>query len=59
MRQLPAAWRLRSKAPRKDRHSHRIGAEVSTKAEIKEAIDAGATVLIFRDVGENEIPGPH
>src|SRR5436309_4300756 len=28
-------------------HSHRIAAEVSTKAEIKEAIDAGATVLIF------------
>ena len=36
-------------------HSHRIAAEVSTKAEIKEAIDAGATVLILRDVDENEI----
>src|SRR5882724_8846941 len=36
-------------------HSHRIAAEVSTKAEIKETIDAGATVLIFRDVDENEI----
>lgn len=36
-------------------HSHRIAAEVSTKAETKEAIDAGATVLIFTDVDENEI----
>ena len=36
-------------------HAHRIAAEVSAKAEIKEAIDAGATVLIFRDVDEREI----
>ena len=36
-------------------HAHRIAAEVSAKAEIKEAIDAGAAVLIFRDVDEREI----
>jgi len=36
-------------------HAHRIAVEVSAKAEIKEAIEAGASVLIFRDVDELEI----
>ena len=33
----------------------RSTASDAARAEIKEAIDAGATVLIFRDVDENEI----
>jgi nicotinate-nucleotide pyrophosphorylase (carboxylating) len=35
-------------------HAHRIAAEVSTTGEIKEALDAGATVLVLRDVNEND-----
>jgi len=55
MRQLPAAGRCGQKRRGQNRSLASYAAEVSTKAEIKETIDAGATVLIFRDVDENEI----
>ena len=36
-------------------HVHRVAAEVSGTAEIKVAIEAGATLLVLRDVSENEV----
>jgi nicotinate-nucleotide pyrophosphorylase (carboxylating) len=36
-------------------HVHRVAAEVSGKGEIKEGIEAGATVLVLRDVSVNEV----
>jgi len=36
-------------------HVHRVAAEVSGKSEIKEGIEAGATVLVLRDVSVNEV----
>src|SRR5205823_12375370 len=36
-------------------HAHRIAAEVSSKSEIKEALDAGAALLVLHDVTENDV----
>jgi len=36
-------------------HGHRVAAEVSGRGEIKEAVEAGATVLVLRDVPVNEV----
>jgi nicotinate-nucleotide pyrophosphorylase (carboxylating) len=36
-------------------HIHRVAAEVSSTAEIKAAIEAGATVLVLRDVAIEEV----
>ena len=36
-------------------HVHRVAAEVSGTAEIKAAIEAGATLLVFRDVAVDQV----
>jgi len=36
-------------------HIHRVAAEVSDTAEIKAAIEAGATLLVLRDVGDSAV----
>jgi nicotinate-nucleotide pyrophosphorylase (carboxylating) len=38
-------------------HVHRVAAEVSGTEEIKAAIEAGATLLVLRDVAEDEVKG--
>ena len=36
-------------------HVHRIAAEVSSRSEIKEAVEAGATVLVLREVNADKL----
>lgn len=39
-------------------HVHRIAAEVSSRSEIKEAVEAGATVLILSEVNPDKLKDP-
>ena len=39
-------------------HVHRIAAEVSSRSEIKEAVEAGATVLVLSEVNADKLKDP-
>jgi nicotinate-nucleotide pyrophosphorylase (carboxylating) len=46
------------KAQERIGHVHRIAAEVSSRSEIKEAVEAGATVLVLSEVNADQLKEP-